>query len=133
MIGQMTPNATTPHYGAGVSICQLLPEPVRGEDATKAVVASELNGMESIDQVLRDFDATDPLTDQPIDADDFFADWAITNLLHDDNVADGRYFYNNYDDAPQASTTETVTDCDTDWNSRTVSQYGADYIEISMR
>ncbi len=123
-------NATTPHYGAAFLFVNYFLNRF-GEDATKAVVASELNGMESIDQVLLDFDATDPLTDQPIDADDFFADWVITNLLHDDNVADGRYFYNNYDDAPQASTTETVTDCDSDWNSRTVSQYGADYIEIA--
>ncbi|NTW44086.1 MAG: hypothetical protein HGB14_06550, partial [Anaerolineaceae bacterium] len=123
-------NATTPHYGAAFLFVNYFLNRF-GEDATKAVVASELNGMESIDQVLLDFDAVDPLTDEPITADEFFADWVITNLLHDDNAGDGRYFYNNYDDAPQASTTEEFTNCDTDWNSRTVSQYGADYIEIA--
>ena len=123
-------NATTPHYGAAFLFVNYFLNRF-GEDATKAVVASELNGMESIDQVLLDFDAIDPLTDEPITADEFFADWVITNLLHDDNAGDGRYFYNNYDDAPQASTTEEFTNCDTDWNSRTVSQYGADYIEIA--
>jgi len=122
-------NATTPHYGAAFLFVNYFLNRF-GEDATKAVVASELNGMESIDQVLKDFDATDPQTNQPINADDFFADWVITNYLHDENVSDGRYFYNNYDEAPQASTTETITKCNTDWNSRSVSQYGADYIGI---
>jgi hypothetical protein len=101
-----------------------------GEDATKALVADEANGMESVDDVLKQVDVVDPITNEPITADDFFADWTITNYLHDKQVGDGRYTYKNYSDAPQAATTETISGCNSDWNNRTVTQYGADYIQI---
>jgi hypothetical protein len=122
-------DATTPHYGAGFLFLDYFLNRF-GEDATKALVASELNGMESVDAVLDEIGATDPVTGDFITADDFFADWVATNLLHDNEVGDGRYVYANYDDAPTASTTETLTTCDTDWNNRSVNQYGADYIQI---
>ncbi|MHB8134254.1 MAG: hypothetical protein ACYDH1_08535 [Anaerolineaceae bacterium] len=122
-------NATTPHYGAGFLFVNYFLNRF-GEDATKALVADEANGMESVDDVLKQIDAVDPITNEPITADDFFADWTITNYLHDKQVGDGRYTYKNYSDAPQAATTETISGCNSDWNNRTVTQYGADYIQI---
>jgi len=122
-------NATTPHYGAGFLFVNYFLNRF-GEDATKALVADEANGMESVDDVLKQVDAVDPITNEPITADEFFADWTITNYLHDKKVGDGRYNYENYSDAPQAATTETMTTCNADWSNRTVSQYGADYIQI---
>ena len=122
-------NATTPHYGAGFLFVNYFLNRF-GEDATKALVADEANGMESVDDVLKQVDAVDPITNEPITADDFFADWTITNYLHDKQVGDGRYTYKNYSDAPQAATTETISGCNSDWNNRTVTQYGADYIQI---
>jgi len=122
-------NATTPHYGAGFLFVNYFLNRF-GEDATKALVADEANGMESVDDVLKQVDAVDPITNEPITADEFFADWTITNYLHDKKVGDGRYTYENYSDAPQAATTETMTTCNADWSNRTVSQYGADYIQI---
>jgi hypothetical protein len=123
------PNATSPHYGAGFLFTLYFLDRF-GEDATKAVVASAENGMESIDSVLADLSIVDPLTQQALTADDFFADWAVTNYLLDGNVADGRYTYNNYPFVPQASVEGAITRCPEDV-SGTVNQYGADYIRIS--
>lgn len=124
------PNSTTPHYGASFLFLNYFLNRF-GEDATKAVVADPDNGMDSIDGVLEQINAVDPLTDQPIKADDVFADWAVTNLVLDDRVSDGRFSYQNYSQAPQASATESITNCDTGWNDRVVSQYGVDYIQLN--
>ena len=124
------PNNTTPHYGAAFLFVDYFLNRF-GEDATKAVVADPANGMDSIDGVLEQINALDPVTNQPITADDVFADWTVANFLLDDKVADGRYAYPNYSDAPQTSTTETITECNSGWNERTVSQYGADYIQLN--
>ena len=62
-----------------------------GEDATKALVAHDANGMESVDLVLRDALHLD-LTHR-----DVFADWAIANLVDDTTLADGQYGYDDID------------------------------------
>jgi len=61
-----------------------------GEDATKALVADPSNGMDSVDDVLRQLGAG-------MTADDFFADWVIANWLDDVSLGDGRWGYPNYD------------------------------------
>jgi immune inhibitor A len=85
----------------------------------------------SVDGVLKQINATDPVTGQPITADDLFMDWVVTNYLLDENVGDGRYIYHNYANAPQTFPTETVSDCPTDTIGRSVKQYGVDYIQIN--
>jgi hypothetical protein len=74
-------NATTPHYGAGFLFMTYFLDRF-GEEATQALVRDPANGLESVDDVLRETAATDPLTSQPITADDFFMDWVVTNFLH---------------------------------------------------
>ena len=123
------PNATTPHYGAGFLYLTYFLDRF-GEDATKALVKDPENGLDSVDGVLEQINASDPLTGNPINADDLFMDWVVTNYLLDENVGDGRYTYKNYASAPQTSPTETVYDCPTDAMGRTVKQYGVDYIRI---
>ena len=66
--------------------------------------------------------ATDPLTGQPITADDLYMDWVVTNYLLDENVADGRYIYHNYANASQTFATEFVSDCPTGQMGRAVKQ-----------
>ena len=122
------PSATSPHYGAGFLYLTYFLDRF-GEDATKELVKDQENGLDSVDGVLQQIDATDPETGQPIGADELFMDWVVTNYLLDGNVGDGRYVYHNYDSAPQTSPTETVSDCPTDMG-RTVKQYGVDYIKI---
>jgi hypothetical protein len=124
------PSATSPHYGAGFLYLTYFLDRF-GEDATKALVKEPENGLDSVDLVLNQIDATDPLTNQAITADDLFMDWAVTNYLLDENVADGRYIYHNYDNAPQTSPTESVSECPTNAMGRSVKQYGVDYIQIN--
>ncbi|MCC6261331.1 MAG: immune inhibitor A [Anaerolineales bacterium] len=121
--------ATRPHYGAGFLFMTYFLDRF-GEDATQALVKDPANGLDSVEDVLREINATDPVTNQPIYADDLFMDWAVTNLVLDPAVGDGRYVYHNYSGASQAQATETISDCPQTLSERDVHQYGVDYIKI---
>jgi immune inhibitor A len=123
-------NATSPHYGAGFLYLAYFLDRF-GEDATKSLVTEPANGFDGVDLVLERIEAADPLTGQPIRADDVFIDWAVTNALLDESVGDGRYVYHNYPSASRASSTETVSECPQTPFGREVHQYGVDYIEIT--
>ncbi|MCZ2127573.1 MAG: immune inhibitor A [Anaerolineales bacterium] len=123
-------NATTPHYGAGFLFMTYFLDRF-GEKATQALVKDPANGLESVDDVLKQINAADPLTGKPIATDDFFMDWALTNFLQNASIADGRYAYHNYPSAPRARETETISACPQDEFLRTVHQYGVDYIQIN--
>ncbi|HNO85557.1 MAG TPA: immune inhibitor A, partial [Anaerolineales bacterium] len=122
-------DATTPHYGAGFLFMTYFLDRF-GEDATKALIKDPANGLDSVENALRAINATDPVTGQPISADAFFMDWAVTNFLLDKSVGDGRYIYNNYPAANRASATETIYNCPQTPIKRDVHQYGVDYIAI---
>jgi immune inhibitor A len=124
------PSATSPHYGASFLYLTYFLDRF-GEDATKALVKDLENGLDSVDDVLKQINATDKVTGKPIGADDVFMDWAVTNYLMNGSVGDGRYIYHNYASAPQTQPTESVSDCPTDAMGRTVHQYGVDYIQIT--
>lgn len=118
-----------PHYGAAFLFTTYLLDRF-GEDATKAVVASDRNGMESIDLVLATLGLRDPQTGEIITAEDVFADWAVANYLGDKDITDGRYFYNIYPNAPLAFSTTTFPICPFEATADDVYQFGVDYIEI---
>lgn len=118
-----------PHYGASFLYVAYMLDRF-GDDFTKAVVASQLNGFTSIDEILTRDQVTDPATGKLITADDFFVDWTIANYFNDPSIGDGRYAYHIYSSAPTARTTETVTQCANVDLNRTVKQYGVDYIEL---
>lgn len=122
-------DATSPHYGAGFLFMTYFLDRF-GEEATQSLVKDSANGLDSVDDVLQQINATDQITGQPITADDFFMDWALTNLLMDSSIADGRYIYHNYPSAPSASATESFYECPQSPLSRTVHQYGVDYFAI---
>jgi len=124
-------NATTPHYGAGMSFVTYFLERF-GNEATQSLVADVANGMDSVDDVLQAENITDSLTGQPVNGDSVVLDWMITNYLGDSSVADGRYAYNTYPEVfVHAGPTEYVEDCSSDSNTRDVHQYGVDYINIT--
>jgi hypothetical protein len=123
---------TAPHYGASFLFLNYFLDRF-GEEATQALVANDDNSMDSIDLVLQEMSVTDPLSGAPLSADDFFADWVITNYLNDPDVGDGRYAYNDYPDAPSFSETETLHNCEPRLQTRDVHQYGVDYIRIGCR
>ena len=122
----------TPHYGAAFLYLNYLLNRL-GPGTMKQIVASPSNGLDSINEILQAEGLLDQLTMKPLTADQLVIDWMTASYLMDESVADGRYTYANYALAPQASATETISQCPTTWQTRAVSQYGADYIEITCR
>jgi immune inhibitor A len=123
-------STTAPHYGASFLFVNYFLGRF-GEDLTRAVVEHPDNGLVSIDNVLFENNARDPLTAEIIGADDVFLDWLITSFVNDETVGDGRYTYNTYPDAPQAIETVQISSCPLEVQTRGVKQYGADYIRIT--
>jgi hypothetical protein len=125
-------NADVANYGASFLYMAYFLDRYK-EDATKALVGDPLNGLEGVDDVLANIGASDPQTGKTLTADDVFLDWVVTNYLLDPAAGDGRYTYHNYAAASKAKSTETITKCPTDDNTRQVHQYGVDYIDIRCR
>jgi len=122
-------DATSPHYGAGFLFMTYFLDRF-GENATQLLVKDQANGLESVDDVLHQINAIDPITDKPVTADSFFMDWTVTNFLGDESVGDGRYVYHNYPGAYRTSATESIFSCPQSSFTRDVHQYGVDYISI---
>jgi immune inhibitor A len=101
-----------------------------GEEATKALTNNPENDLASVDDTLAQLSITDPQTGRPITADDVFMDWAVTMHLMDGSVADGRYQYENYPNAPQVTTSESISSCPQSTGG-SVNQYGMDYYTIN--
>ncbi len=95
-----------------------------GEEATKALVANDKNGMEAVDETLQAIGAG-------ITADDFFADWVIANWLDDPNAGDGRWDYPDYT-LDRMTPTAEFDDLPASY-SDTVHQYAADYYTIPVQ
>jgi hypothetical protein len=125
------PGTNGAHYGSSFLFVTYFLDRF-GESATKALVRHPQNSIESVDAVLSEIGAVDSRTGQPIGADDFFMDWAVTNYLSDGSVADGRFRYHNYTDLPQFRETDTLSNCPTEY-SGSVKQYGVDYLKIQCR
>ena len=68
------------HYGASFMFATYFHERF-GDAATRALVADLENGFASVDDTLRNLAITDPLTGQPIQGEDVFADWVVANLV----------------------------------------------------
>ncbi len=119
-----------PHYGAAMLFTTYFLDRF-GEEATQALVAHDMNGMESIDEVMRDLGISDPLTGEIVSGEDVFADWAVANFLGDPIVADGRYAYGIYPSAPLAAPTTTFATCSAGTQTFSVKQFGVDYLEYA--
>jgi hypothetical protein len=102
--------ATLPHYGAAFLFLTYFMDRF-GEQATQTLAKHPANGLESVDEVLKDIGALDPLTGGEITADEVFLDWVLTNYLMDESISDGRFIYHNYPNAPQTEATDTIETC----------------------
>jgi hypothetical protein len=122
-------NETHPHYGAAFLFLAYFLDRF-GSDAAQALVGHAANGLDSVDKVLEEIGARDPLSDSQLTADDIFLDWVLASYINDETVADGRYDYHIYPNAPQADETETIDECPQELVTRDVHQYGVDYIRI---
>lgn len=125
-----TAGSNGPHYGASMLFATYFYDRF-GEEATQALITEQKNGMEGITTVLAHLEIKDPLTGQIITAEDLFTDWAVTNILGDPHVADGRYHYRVYPEAPLAKTNSTVSACPISPIEADVAQFGVDYIRVS--
>jgi immune inhibitor A len=123
---------TRPHYGESFLFLTYFLDRF-GEEVTKKLVAEPENGMVSIDKVLKEINAIDGQSKKQITADDVFADWVVATFLKDPSAGDGRFFYSNYPDSPQPDATETISQCPTSVNERSVNQYGVDYIHFKCK
>jgi len=121
---------TSPYYGSSFLFVDYFLDRF-GEKTTRTLIGRPENGLAGIDVTLKELGAIDSLTGKLIQVDDFFLDWVLANHIQDDNVADGRYFYHNYPDAPKSETTEEISSCPEDTATRDVYQYGVDYIQIT--
>jgi hypothetical protein len=121
---------TSPYYGSSFLFVDYFLNRF-GEKATRTLIGRPENGLEGIDVTLKELGAIDPLTGKLIQADDILLDWALANFIQDENVADGRYFYPNYPNAPKTEATEEITSCPQDAATRDVYQYGVDYVQIA--
>jgi len=120
------------HYGAAFLFLDYFLNRF-GEQATQTLTKVPQDGLDGVDTVLNQIGAKDASTGKPITADDVFADWSVANYLLDPSVGDGRYAYSNYPAARKTGDTESVARCPTSDQSRTVHQYGVDYIHIYCR
>lgn len=77
---------TIPHYGAGLMFVAYFHDRF-GPEALQMLARHPMNGLEAVDQVLADLGEGD--------ADTFFADWVLANLLQDASIDDGRYGYHS--------------------------------------
>ena len=121
--------STSAHYGSSFLFVSYFLDRF-GEAVTKAVVANTENGFESLEVVFEEMDIRDDLTGELMSADEFFRDWTLTNYLNDSGVGDGRFDYYEYRNAPSVRASDTVSDCNGEWISENVSQYGADYFKL---
>ncbi|HSR46947.1 MAG TPA: hypothetical protein VLL77_03055 [Anaerolineales bacterium] len=118
------------HYGQAFLILTYFLDRF-GPEATQSLVAHAANGFDSIDQTLTELGAIHPDTGAGLSADDVFLDWALALLIQDPDVADGRFAYVSYPTAPRPAYAETVQDCPVTDETRSVGQFGVDYIRIT--
>jgi immune inhibitor A len=120
-----------PHYGQSFLYLAYFLDRF-GQDATRALMSNPKNDLVSVDDTLANLNITDPQTGRVITADDLFMDWAATLYLEDKNVGDGRYIYHNYPTAPQVQIADDdiISSCPQAPLSRSVNQYGIDYIKV---
>jgi len=123
------PSMTVPHYGNAFLFVTYFMDRF-GSEATKALVAEDLNGMPSVDKVLADLSITDPVTGNQITANDVFLDWVVTNILNDAYNVTERFKYISYPNAPYFDVTEIIHNCSTREMARDVHQYAADYVKL---
>lgn len=120
--GDPSEESVTEHYGGSYLFTAYFLDRF-GEDLTKAVVASDKNGVAGYNEALEQ-------AGRPERFNDIFADWVIANYLDAPEVdTEGRYGYSDIDLLPMAISEEyrryPIS------AKAQVSQYGADYIGLA--
>ncbi len=117
-----------PHYGASFLFMVYFLDRF-GEDATKAFVSHDENGFASLDAVFADLNIQNPTTGKIYTGNEFFADWAVANMLQNTGIENRRYDYISYSPYSIDNGT-TYFECPTTITGD-VYQYGVDYITLA--
>jgi hypothetical protein len=117
---------SSPHYGASYLFMRFLNQNY-GKNSIMKLVASSLNGFESIDEVFGKLETRDG---KPISSEQIFQDWSIANYLNGVPEPKINDDYGALPFFPGFVPTETLSCENPDWLERTVSQFGTDYVEI---
>lgn len=116
---------STPHYGASYLFMKYLMDRF-GLESIRELVANKEVGLTSIDEI---FGPKNPELSTGYTSEKLFQDWSIANYL----AGSGSFVENTgYKDTsliPAFFPTETLL-CESEWQTRTVSQFGSDYIAI---
>ena len=119
-----------PHYGASFLFMVYFLDRF-GEDATKAFVSHDENGFSSLDAVFSELDIQNPTTGNVYTGNEFFADWAVANMLQNTGIENDRFDYTSY--SPYSiNNTKTYYECPTTITGD-VYQYGVDYITLACQ
>jgi immune inhibitor A len=102
-----------------------------GSDASKALVRNPLNGLTGIDDTLKQLNLADSVRNRQTVSEDVMADFAAAMLLRDTSIADGRYGFKEYPQAPELGDISTLSGCPTQKQTKKVSQFGFDYYAIN--
>lgn len=111
-----------PHYGASFLFAAYFADRF-GPDAVRELVADPANGLDAVDNILR---RLDPETN----ADKFFGEWVVANLLQDPNVAPGIYAYSGSADLFSPGIAQEYATYPVSSTALTVHQFGTDYINL---
>ena len=117
---------SSPHYGAAYLFMRFINQRY-GKKSIQELVASPLNGFDSIDDVIGKLEIRN---NKPITSEQIFQDWSIANFLNgasDPKIVDD---YGAIAFFPSFMPTETLSCDNSNWQERTVSQFGTDYIQI---
>lgn len=115
-----------PHYGASYLFMKYLMDRF-GLESIRELVANKNVGLTSIDEVYGPKDQESGIGHT---SEKIFQDWSIANYIAGAVSSAANTGYKNATIIPAFFPTETLT-CDSEWQTRTVSQFGSDYIAIN--
>ena len=116
-----------PHYGSAYLFMVYFLDRF-GEDASKALVADNENGLTSVTKVMKDLNLINPSTNAPYTGTEVFMDWTVANILQDPNIEGGRFDYASYN-PPSFNIQNDVETCPQQINN-SVSQFGTEYLDL---
>jgi hypothetical protein len=102
-----------------------------GSTTMQKIIQSDATGMSHLDSFSQSNGIVDPNTGKILSSVDVFGDWEVANLINDSTIDNGQFGYKNMSLPGTIDVTETVSACPLIEQSRSVNQYGTDFIEIT--
>ena len=116
------PSTALPHYAAAYLFMEYFAQHYGGHENLKTLISLPVRGQDSIDTYLA-------REGYAVDFDDVFADWTAANLIDDEGVADGAYYY---DVRLPRMRPHLVVRSGTLNRDLTVKQFGAKYVSLRV-